>query len=68
MESIKDEDETGNNIMQDTAMNPANDFKSSKRELNEKRVEFSIGTPKKSKINKSRPKSVLKRFNIDTHR
>ena len=34
----------------------------------EKRVEFSIGSPKKSRSNKAKPKSVLKRFNLETHR
>ena len=36
----------------------------------DKRVEFTIGYAKKSstKISRARPKSVLKRFNIESHR
>ena len=39
------------------------------RSNSEKRVEFSVGPAKNlNMIGKSRPKSALKRFNIDTHR
>lgn len=36
--------------------------------MSEKRVEFSIGSPKKARYYKTKPKSVLKHFNIETHR
>ncbi|RNA18759.1 anion exchange 2 isoform X1, partial [Brachionus plicatilis] len=35
--------------------------------LGEKRVEFSIGSPKKPHTVKTKPKSVLKHFSIETH-
>ena len=39
------------------------------RSNSEKRVEFSVGPAKNMNIiGKTRPKSALKRFNIDTHR
>jgi hypothetical protein len=39
------------------------------RSNSEKRVEFSVGPAKHlNLIGKTRPKSALKRFNIDTHR
>ncbi len=39
------------------------------RSNSEKRVEFSVGPAKNLNIiGKTRPKSALKRFNIDTHR
>jgi hypothetical protein len=56
MESIKDEDENENGI-----------YKKGKT-AHEKRVEFSIAASKQKQSIKTRPKSALKRFNIDTNR
>lgn len=62
MESIRDEDEKGSNFSKKET------DKEKLAKSNEKRVEFSIGSPKKSRVNKIRPKSALKRFHLDTHR
>ena len=56
MESIQDEDENENGI-----------YKKNKS-AHEKRVEFSVAASKQKSSLKTRPKSVLKRFNIDTNR
>lgn len=36
--------------------------------MSERRVEFSIGSPKKPRHYKTKPKSVLKHFSLETNR